>query len=165
MCAHIEASLHGTRIAFLPNQLAILILLLFVQPLCGADREITVVQLHRELFFLEARQINVQLIAVLFLMHIGLHQHSRAASVQLPLRLICPFQCREIKPIIKQIITKQARYEHTLYLLHYLPSLSPTVRPDVIPGKEGSLLIAYSLFLFTVPIIPLLLALSIGECQ
>ena len=31
-------------------------------------------------------------------------------------------------------------------------------------GKRGSLLIAYSLFLFTVPIISILLALSICEC-
>ena len=58
---HIEAALHRARITLLPNQLAVLFLVL-IQVLLGINREVTVVQLQLDLFLRKARQVDIDLV-------------------------------------------------------------------------------------------------------
>ena len=50
------------------NQLAFLILFLFIQSLGCGNGQVTVLQLQVNLFFLKARQINRKLIAIVILL-------------------------------------------------------------------------------------------------
>ena len=101
--AHIEAAAEGTGVTLLADITALLILLVLVQSLGGADGQATVLQLDLYLVLLKTGQVHVDLVTVLDLPHIGVHQVLRMLAVQLM------FGLREhcaIKEIIKQVLTK-----------------------------------------------------------
>ena len=107
--SYIEASLHGARITLLTDQFA-LVGLVLIKPLGGADNKIAIVQLDRDLIFRETRQIDIKFIMVFVLMHVCLHQPVGVPAVKLSFGLVHVSDLREIKPVIKQILSKNTRY-------------------------------------------------------
>ena len=110
LLTHIEAAAALTGVA-LPAQItAILLLLVLIQALGGTDGQTTVLQLQLNLILLEAGQVHIQLIGVLGLPHIGLHQVLAVLAVQ---RVAGKHVGHSVKGIlekvVKQIFTKQAR--------------------------------------------------------
>ena len=113
----IKASLHRPRISFLTDQLAFLIVLVFVQTLRSTDGQVTVIQLYRDLVFRKARKIDIHFIMVFMFMHIRLHQTIRMSAVQLSFRFVQIGKIREIKPVVKQIFSENTRHQHNQFLL------------------------------------------------
>ena len=114
--ADIEAALHRAGVALLTNHLAALVLLVLVQTLFSAYGEITVFKVKRDLILLEARQIDFNIVAVLVLVHVGLHDTRGVLAVQLAVNIVHAPK-RSVHPIIKEIITKDTRHQHNSYLL------------------------------------------------
>lgn len=80
--AHKEAALHHARIALLTEHLALLVLVGLLQRFLRGDGQITVVQFQMNVVLLEARQINVHLIAFIRFLHIRLHHVLCVLAVQ-----------------------------------------------------------------------------------
>lgn len=78
----VEAPAAGTGVALLADVLAVLVLLVLVQTLGGLDGQVAVGDLHVDLVLLEAGQVDVQLIAVIGLPHVGLHQVLAVLAIQ-----------------------------------------------------------------------------------
>ena len=132
--AYIEAAAASTGIALLANILALLVALILVQALGRLDGQIAVLQLHIDLILLEAGQIDIQLVAVRGLPHIGLHQVLAVLAVQRVVTLGHYHHTKGIrKEIIKQVLTKNARQHKS-----YLHSISG--RPT---GRTAELLLPY----------------------
>ena len=101
---NIEATLAGTCITFLADVLAgFLLLFILIQTLGSLDGQITILQRYLDLIFLEAGQINDQLIVVIGLLDIGLHYIMCMSAIQFLLYLIL---CSVVKEryIIKKVI-------------------------------------------------------------
>ena len=101
---NIEATLAGTCITFLADVLAgFLLLFILIQTLGSLDGQITILQRYLDLIFLEAGQINDQLIAIIGLLDIGLHYVVCMSAIQFLLYLIL---CSVVKEryIIKKVI-------------------------------------------------------------
>ena len=114
--AHIEAPLHRTGPAFLTDNLALLRGLILVETLRGGHGQIAVLQLQRDVFLLEARQINIDFVVIFMLMHVGLHLAGGVLAIQLavhPPNLTIPVT----KEFVKQVFTKDTRHQHNSYLL------------------------------------------------
>lgn len=62
---HIEAPLHRTSPAFLPDDLALFRGFILVETLRGGHGQVAVLQLQRDVFLFEARQINIKDLAIL----------------------------------------------------------------------------------------------------
>ena len=57
--ADIEASGHGAFVAFLMNDLALLILAFFFEALGSGNRQVAILQLQIDLILFEARQVHL----------------------------------------------------------------------------------------------------------
>ena len=101
--AHIEASAAAAGIPLSADIAAILSLLIVVYVLGCCHGQVSVLQLYLDVVGLESRQVDVQLIGLIRLFHIGPHQTVRIG----PCRVIISGP-RKIKEIIKQIYTKNA---------------------------------------------------------
>ena len=110
MIAHIEAAAALARIALTAQITAVLFLLILVQALGRADRQTTILQFQLDLILLKARQIHIQLIGILSLPHIGLHQILAVLTIE---RVVIGKNRHPVKGVleklIKQILTKNAR--------------------------------------------------------
>ena len=103
--AHIEAPAAGTCITLSADVTSgFFLLLVLIQSLGGTDGQISVIQLYGNLILLEARKINLHLVAILHLLNICLHQVTGSSAVQLLVNLaqISVIEKWEIiKPVIK----------------------------------------------------------------
>ena len=108
--AHVEATAARAGIALLADILALLVLRVLVQTLGSADRQVAVLQIHVDLILMETGQVDVQLVVVVRLPHIGLHEALGVLAVQGV--MVVPHREETkviIKEIIKQVLTKNAR--------------------------------------------------------
>ena len=117
--AHIEAAAAGAGVPLLADIPARLVRFVLVQALGGADGQIAVLQIHADLVLLEAGQVDVQLIGVVRLPHVGLHQ----VLGVLPIQGIVSRQHREqvevtAKEIVEQVLTKNTGH-HKSFLHSY----------------------------------------------
>ena len=122
--ANIEAALHGAGVALAADVVALLVLLILIYALGGADGQVAVVQLDVYLVLLEARQVDVQLVGAVGLADVGLHHVAGLLAVQLAVHTVTPVQIavdaaveivKVIKEIIKKVFTKNAR-QHKSFL-------------------------------------------------
>ena len=117
MLSDIEASALASGIALSADILAVLVLLIILDVLLCGDGQIPILQFTGDVIFLESRKINVNLIALLGLLYIGLHNSCGPVAIQFLLRFlsISPELRPEeiiIKPAVKQIVIKKSRYHH-----------------------------------------------------
>ena len=108
--ADIETPAAFTCIAFTTDILAFLVLFTVIGRLGGADRQITLVQFDLDIFFLEARQIDIQFIGFFQFTDIGFHQIFCIGAEYL--RIACKGRNQRkgiIEHIIKQFFTKDTR--------------------------------------------------------
>jgi len=116
MVADIEASAHRAGIALLMNDLAFLVLAFLFEALGRGDRQIAVLELKLNLILFESGQIHGQLIAVIVFLEIRLHYAGCVLAVQLVVHIGFQASEREVKPVIKQTLSKNTR-QHKSYLL------------------------------------------------
>ena len=76
--SHIEAPGEGAAVAFLPDHIAFVILLILARVVGCAHIQIAVIQFQMDVFLLAARQFHIQHVASIFLCDIGLHGHITA---------------------------------------------------------------------------------------
>ena len=107
--AHVEAAAHGTGVTLPADVAALLVLLILIKTLCGLNSQVAIAQVNADLVFLEAGQIDRQLIAVFLLPDIGLHQILGVLAIQGAAALRDVHHAKGIvKEIIKQIFSKNA---------------------------------------------------------
>lgn len=61
---HVEAPAHGTGVTLPADVATLLVLLILIKTLCGLNGQVAIAQVNADLVFLEAGQIDRQLIAV-----------------------------------------------------------------------------------------------------
>ena len=101
---NIEATLASSGITLLADVFTgLLLLLILIQTFGSLNGQITILQRNLDLIFLEAGQINDQLIVVIGLLDIGLHYIMCMSAIQFLLYLIL---CSVVKEryIIKKVI-------------------------------------------------------------
>ena len=109
MIADIEAALHHARIALLTEHLAFFVFLVLLHRFLRGDGQITVIQRQMNLVLLEARQINVHLVAVVRLFHIRLHHVLRVLAVQSAIDIAKATEQVEIIKSVHQVFTENGR--------------------------------------------------------
>ena len=108
---HIEAALHDARIALLTEHLAFLVFFVLLQRFLGGDGQITVIEFKVNFVLLEARQINVHLIALIRFLDIGLHDVLCVFAVQRAVNITEATEeiTVEIIKNIHQVLTENSR--------------------------------------------------------
>ena len=101
--ADIEAPAVRAAETFAADIVAFLVLFVLVVGGRGGNREISVVQLYLDVFFLYAREIDIELISVFGLSHIGLHHRCSLCACG---------DLGKIEKVIKHISSEHIRYKH-----------------------------------------------------
>ena len=114
--SHIEAAGAGAGEGLAADVAAVVVLLIVRVAAHSLNGQVAVVQIHLNVFLLAARQVNSHIVAVLGLLHIGLHHVCTALTEGLALftvhrtlqRTIVP---ERIKEIIEQILMENSRHK------------------------------------------------------
>ena len=91
------------------DDLSLLVLALFFKAFGRGNRQVAVLQLQINLIFLEARQVHFQLVAFVVLIQIRLHHACCMLAIQLAIHIGFEAPEREVKPVIKQTLSKNTR--------------------------------------------------------
>lgn len=109
MLTDVEAALHHARITLLTEHLALFVFLVLLQRFLRGDGQITVLQLQMNFVLLEARQIDVHLIAVIRFLDIRLHHVLRVLAVQSAIHVAKAAEQVEIIKSVHQVFTENSR--------------------------------------------------------
>ena len=170
--AHVEGSLAGAGVALLTDDAAgLLVLLVLLNALGGGNGEVALLQLDADFVLLEAGQVDGQLVAVLGLVHVGLHDAGSVLAVQSLVGIPYAAAERVVEQIVKQVFTEHHRQHRDNFLSNFAVSfLCPRRAVFMRAARAGCKLVrtrnpvVRSLSFGTRIVYYALLALSIGEC-